>query len=71
MGLWVAAGRLILPLLEAGDNKLTIFKTSGEQERWLTGRKEESEIDEDTERREGREKERDERKKERKMVFYL
>ena len=71
MGLRVAAGRLILPLLEAGDNKLTIFKTSGEQERWLTGRKEESEIDEDTERREGREKERDERKKERKMVFYL
>ena len=40
VGLWVAAGRLILPLLEAGDNKLTIFKTSGEQEEVAHGEKE-------------------------------
>ena len=40
VGLLVAAGRLILPLLEAGDNKLTIFKTSGEQEEVAHGEKE-------------------------------
>lgn len=39
--LWVAVGWLTLPPLEGGDNKLTIFKTYREQERWLMGRKKE------------------------------
>lgn len=58
--MWVAAGWLIPPLLEAGDNKLTIFKTSGEQERWLAGRKKERGIDKEKER-----------EKKGKMVFCL
>ncbi len=43
MGLRVAAGWLILPLLEAGDNKLTVFKTTGEPEKEFTGRERERE----------------------------
>lgn len=62
----VAAGWLILPQLEAGDNKLTIFKTSGEQERWLTGRKKGKYR---WRRESDGEKRKEKRKKERKMVF--